>query len=636
MSVVAKPRLEAAPAETAFFEKLDDRLGGQKAVRLKLPYGGRLHIDRELPFVVIHRDRAPKAASAARGVALASPVYAAWPAGAEADAFGRELLRRLGRRLTDRLGAFVVVELHDLNLSAPRKADSPEPPPYRFEIDSSDDELARGVADRLAEALGRCALERRTPEIGRVCDDPGLLATEHDAPRVSLGVPRAYFAPGARELYPGVLHELEVGVLDALLHALCGVVQASSLDTPRHYRALGRSSFIQAARTVDRKLAGIASAFDFLLSVTPINAAAAWAAFKKDDTRAPQFHYRPLTVDPVDLKRRLFSIRIKGVEDPVLERLFEEKRQELDLQLTLLQTRGAEPFRAGSVMLYGSVDDRLAAAARGLLSHLSDQPHSPTDHDEVAENVVDSDGLQAAALALIAGYRRGWPDFDPTVEVRDDVSGLMVSGPKLLISSQARVRPARVDALLSHEVSVHLFTYFAGQAQGLQIFKTGLAGYEGVQEGLGVFAEYLSGALTIDRLRLLVGRELAVRAMLDGADFRETFRLLAGEVGLSRRTAFHAAMRVHRSGGLAKDAIYLKGLIAVLDHLADGGSLEPFWVGKIAEGHLPVVDELTERGFLSPPPSRPEILSRPEGRARLDRASAGLTLTDLVSQRTPA
>ena len=49
---------------------------------------------------------------------------------------------------------------------------------------------------------------------------------------------------------------------------------------------------------------------------------------------------------------------------------------------------------------------------------------------------------------------------------------------------------ARLDALLAHEVSVHLLTHFNGAAQGLSIFRTGLAGYEGVQEGLGVFAEW--------------------------------------------------------------------------------------------------------------------------------------------------
>src|SRR3546814_3442065 len=48
----------------------------------------------------------------------------------------------------------------------------------------------------------------------------------------------------------------------------------------RSHRALGRSSFIAAARTVDRKLDAISSAFDFLLSVSPINSGQAYERFK--------------------------------------------------------------------------------------------------------------------------------------------------------------------------------------------------------------------------------------------------------------------------------------------------------------------------------------------------------------------
>jgi uncharacterized protein (TIGR02421 family) len=216
------------------------------------------------------------------------------------------------------------------------------------------------------------------------------------------------------------------------------------------------------------------------------------------------------------------------------------------------------------------------------------------------------------------------------VEIRDDVTGLMVSGPRMMIGRDARVRPIRVGALLAPEVSVHLLTHYTGKAQGLQIFRSGLAGYEGVQEGLGVFAEFAVGALGHDRLRLLAARVLATRAMLDGAGFMETFRLLKDDHGMSARSAFHVAARVHRSGGLAKDAIYLRGLMTVLDILGSGASLDPFWFGKIAVEHLPVVAELNDRGFLRHPPVTPEFLSRASARPNLERARQGLSLADLI------
>ena len=86
-----------------------------------------------------------------------------------------------------------------------------------------------------------------------------------------------------------------------------------------------------------------------------------------------------------------------------------------------------------------------------------------------------ADEVAEAARALIASYRLIDERFDAEVELRDDVSGLMVSGPKLMIGRDSIMPAHRLDALLAHEVSVHLLTYFNGAMQGLKIFRSGLA-----------------------------------------------------------------------------------------------------------------------------------------------------------------
>ena len=126
---------------------------------------------------------------------------------------------------------------------------------------------------------------------------------------------------------------------------------------------------------------------------------------------------------------------------------------------------------------------------------------------------------------MIAIYRQAISRFRGDVELRDDLpAGLLVSGDRLLISPSTSMARSRVDALLSHEIGVHLLTYFNGSAQGLRLFRTGLAGYEGMQEGLAVFAEYLVGGMTVARLRLIAARVVACAAMLEGAAFDETFQ----------------------------------------------------------------------------------------------------------------
>ncbi len=168
--------------------------------------------------------------------------------------------------------------------------------------------------------------------------------------------------------------------------------------------------------------------------------------------------------------------------------------------------------------------------------------------------------IATAAATLAATYRAVDPAFAPDIQVRDDIAGLMVSGKKLFVGTNTVVPANRVQALLAHEVSIHLLTHFNGAAQGLAIFRTGLAGYEGIQEGLGVFAEWATGGLTRTRLRLLAARVVAVAAMERGASFIEVYRSLTRDHGFSRRGAFGIAARVFRSGGFAKDAIYLRGI----------------------------------------------------------------------------
>ena len=208
----------------------------------------------------------------------------------------------------------------------------------------------------------------------------------------------------------------------------------------------------------------------------------------------------------------------------------------------------------------------------------------------------------------------------------------MVSGGRLLIGRDSLAPVNRLPALLEHEISVHLLTCFNGRAQGLGIFSSGLAGYEGVQEGLGVFAEWACGGLTRTRLRLLGGRVVAVHSMLQGAEFIDTYRLLHIDHGFTPRGAFGIAARVFRSGGLAKDSIYLKGFRTVLDLVAAQASLAPFWLGKIAPRHVAAIEELLQRGLVHAPIFTPLFLDDDGTKARIARLREGSDLGRLLDQ----
>lgn len=624
-------------------------LGGKNAWRKRLEHGGRVHVDRRLPFIVLAH-HGTEAFSLARRVAAISASSIVWPlqAGDVADVEAMAHADALLDLLQKDYPRFLVIALHDLPRDASLDEESPRLEPFRFELGASLDEATQAAATSLDGALQAISIDLREAKVADVplpAASPGLQALLADHPgvsRIALGIPQIHRVPGGgdRGIYPLIYHELESATYDALLLAFATFIEHTTPDGDGdgepggrpHHRSLGRSRFLQAAAKADAALAKISGSFDFLLAVSPINSVEAYERFEADRRqKAPAFRYRPLAFSPDVLKRHLYRIDLRAVEDPVLEGLFREKQLELDQQLMMLQRRNTPAFRYASLLQYGGVEPELLAQAKLVLEKITEP--SPRDDDASA----GPEDVQHAADAVIARYREQTPAFDiaETCLRSDTGPGLMVSGPSLLISTATRMPAFRVDPLLQHEIGVHLLTYVNGSQQGLGIFGHGLADYEGIQEGLGVFAEFLVGGLSVARLRLLAARVLIVDAMLDGADFIQCHRLLNEAHDFSSRGAFNIVARIFRSGGFSKDAIYLRGFQQVLHRVAQGRSLDAFWYGKIAERHIPVVEELRLRGMLQPPAATPEFLQRPVAQATLARLRDGTPFLDLLRSPTP-
>ena len=590
--------------------------GTQGALRQPFGAHGRAHLDRWLPFLFVNRADEPST-SIARRVAVNGPAYLVWSPADDEDA-GRAL-EAIAKALRTRFGSILIIDVEE-GPWRPVPADSQRLPHFQFRVATSETELARVAGEALAVALGKIELDLRRPEV-ELLELKGP-AAEIETDRVKIIIPPVHRA-GEASFYPQLTHELAAACGDALLQAAFAYMESGKAGAPEHYRALGRSAFLAAALDADRKLDRVARSFDFLLSISPINGTeAAEAFFAQGETKAPELRYRPLAVDPDSAKRDLYAVDLSVLEDPLLERLLAEKRQEIDHQLTMLSTRNTPAFKAASLLHYGPVATALLADARAILA-------APRRTEGPARR-LDASGVAEAARRLVAHYQEVDPSFAPEIQIRDDVGGLMVSGGKLLISASASVSERRLEALLAHEVSVHLLTYFNGATQGLTVFRTGLAFYEGVQEGLGVFAEWAVGGLTASRLRLLAGRVVAVAAMLDGADFVQVYRLLVKDCGLSKRPAFEVTLRVFRSGGFAKDFIYLQGFRTIMERLAAGHSLVPFWIGKIAPGHAAAIEELLVRRLVRPPLFTPEFLSRGDAKERIRRAREGAAFENLL------
>ncbi|MBB4740326.1 uncharacterized protein (TIGR02421 family) [Actinoplanes octamycinicus] len=376
------------------------------------------------------------------------------------------------------------------------------------------------------------------------------------------------------------------------------------------------------ALAIDARLTELERQVDLLLNLTPVNAAEAWADFERSDFGAvPTLRLRPLEFEPDLVRRELYDLEVERVEDPALHTLLRTKRDEIARQITALEDRDTTRFVHGSLQLYGGVTPALVAAAEQLLATIPAlSPSAPA---------VTAGAFAEAARGEFERYRAVYPDFPVHVDVRDDISELMVSFGRLLIPSNATFRADRVEPLLHHEVGTHVVTYQNGARQPLQLLTIGLPGYDETQEGLAVLAEYLTGGLDPRRLRVLAARVVAVHRMISGAGFLDIFESLRTEHRIPRRTAWIIAIRVVVAGGSAKDAIYLRGVSRLLEAFAEGVDLDALLVGKLALDHLPLVQDLLDRGVLQKPWIRPRWLETPGAPERLDRLRAGLSITDL-------
>jgi uncharacterized protein (TIGR02421 family) len=372
---------------------------------------------------------------------------------------------------------------------------------------------------------------------------------------------------------------------------------------------------------VDRELADIAGSFRFLFDLTPTDLAAARTRFDESG-RPPEFAYRDLDDDPALTAARLEAVAVDQVEDPTLASLLMAKQRELRLQLEILACRGTAEVLPLSLELFGGVSPSLLQDAEHILDAVP--PPAPDTGPW-----LDATAFTRIARAELDHYRRLAPDLEAHVEIREGSTGLMVSNGDLLVAPTVQIAVARLDALLQHEVGTHVVTHVNGAAQPLRTLASGLADHEETQEGLAVLAEHLAGGLSAGRLRQLAARVVAVHQMTQGAAFPEVHAALLS-VDVPRVQAFTITTRVFRSGGLTKDAVYLRGLADLVAHLARGGDLDVLWLGKMPLSAAPLVGDLHRRGVLSDPLLRPRYLDDPAAQDRLAGLPQVTSLTALI------
>ncbi len=491
-----------------FIKTVCARIAENKRIRRTLPDRGRLHIDRQLPFLCVYRSPLKYEDAGTERLVMGQPSYLIASSDTGMRKSLSELIGNIARTLTREFGAFLIFEVWSTQKSENDIDADPLPITPEFKIATQPTLNPSGTVETLADAL-RLVRVRKLESAVKIVSTrkvapfglPALLPTavlrEMGCTLIGLEVRPIYRSSETDEVFPIIRRTLAREITGALQKTFFQFSRTQTTHRPAHFHVLGRRAVVKAVWRVDKELAEISNAFDLLLQVTPINTEAAYASFRRSHfERTPVFYYRPQPFDAAILKRKLWNTRLESIEDPTLGHIFREKRYELDIQLTMLSHIDTPRFLHGSLQLFGSVDADLLELAEQIVAQVPARSREKTPSIQ-----LNAAAFAERVAAELQYYRQQLPELSANVEVRDDMySGLMVSKGNLLIGKKTGIPASRADALIQHEVGTHILTYFNGQAQPFQMLYTGLAGYEEMQEGLAVLSEYLVGGLSLPRL----------------------------------------------------------------------------------------------------------------------------------------
>lgn len=613
---------------------IEEELLAGKTTRQKFSGGSQLHIDRPLPYLCLYRFKEDKPDLGTRRFVKGESVYCILNDAPEYQANNRQLIQSYITEQTKKFGAFLILELWAGD-EISEHSDTPG-----FHIHAAKVNIPSKLLDRMESALLGIRLNELRAQVN-VSYSEEILAPDFDVlfssneleqnniTYLGLEINPIYRETAAGPVFPLELQELHHSLAHrALRKVFYTFIHENTPYRPLHSHQLGQMSWGAAADEVDKQLAEISENFDLLLHVTPVNVAEVWHKIQQGATKSePKFLYRSRTIDPVLAKRKLFAVPIDEIEDPTLAYIFSQKQEELDRQISLITDRDSKRFLLGSRQLFGDVDDELLQLANTIIETINKVPETRSD----ARHLTYDEYLQRAREE-VNYYRTQDSAFTNQVIAQDDVSGIMVSHGNFLIGKDASITTDRINATLAHEIGTHALTYHNGKNQPFRELYTGMAGYEPMQEGIAVLSEYLVGELELSRIKILAGRVIAVSLITDGANFFETFNILQKDYAFNIKTAFYLTMRIYRSGGYTKDAVYLKGLVGVLDYLAKGNKLQDLYIGKVALEHMPYIEELKWRQVLNPPKILPRFFDDSRNIDRIHKVTKGTTVLDLVKE----
>lgn len=345
---------------------------------------------------------------------------------------------------------------------------------------------------------------------------------------------------------------------------------------------------------VDQKLSVMLKKFELLAFVNPINTNQEKKKFFKNKcTVAPEFKYNPIRINPFELKQEFSELRVQDISDVSIRHLYESVINSYFDKIDMLASLDTPKFLYNSLRYFGRPSKKDIENAKYFL-HLPEISGEPKRSPSL--------GVDEAMVSFREGLELY--GFKSKIEKSSRViASVMVLNAKktVLFRPDAKFSRGQIGALVEHEIGVHMVTTMNAQLHQLRIFSLGLPVNTMTQEGLAILAEYLSGNISMKRLKVLAYRVIVVDMMCSGSDFIQCYNFLVNDQGLDQDDAFTIVTRIFRGGGFTKDYLYLTGFVKILRMWENGHDLSPLLVGKTSLEFYHLINEMIEREMIVKP-----------------------------------
>jgi uncharacterized protein (TIGR02421 family) len=373
-------------------------------------------------------------------------------------------------------------------------------------------------------------------------------------------------------------------------------------------------------RLADRAIFRIGSSFELLdkLRWDPTIRETFLENWEKKKPKLPIVHYNKHSFQ--DKREELKAIEKKVDAQHPIGRLIKETSEQYRVALSMLEARGRKPFMRYSKQLYGMPTD---SCGPNKISTL-----------KAAESFLNSVGkfkianiVPADDVCILAGYvadkiqkKANIVFKENTIQVITDpklFSKAAASPQRIRVRSSTCFAPHDIKQLIEHELMVHILTIQNGRKQPYKCLGLNSPRTTCTQEGLAVFAEFITSSIDISRLHRISARVKAIQMAIDGANFIEIFKFFLDQEQ-NEFEAYNSAARIFRGGDVnggvvfTKDLTYLKGFVEVhhffLDAMQDENYLYPnyLFAGRMTTEDVSNLSALFESNNLKMPYYQPD------------------------------